>query len=257
MIGVAYNIYDGEELLEQSIAAIRKNVDLVVVVYQDVSNFGNRQPTSIRPMLESLSSKGLVDIIVEYVPDISKRGHGNEISKRQIGLDTCRKNGCTYFLSMDCDEFYRSDEFEAAKQTIIEEGYDSSACMMQTYYKDPTFAVDPPETYFVPFIYKADDRKFSLGNTWPVTVDPTRRLSVKRLLVLDRSTIQMHHMSYVRRDIRSKLLNSSANANFRDRIEEISKYHDNWEPGRQVLFAGKEKRLYNVVKVENYFNITI
>ena len=38
-IGVSYNLFDGEELLESSIKSIRKNVDYISVVYQTISNF--------------------------------------------------------------------------------------------------------------------------------------------------------------------------------------------------------------------------
>lgn len=40
-VGISYNLFDGEELLESSIKSIRDNVDYISVVYQTVSNFGN------------------------------------------------------------------------------------------------------------------------------------------------------------------------------------------------------------------------
>ena len=40
-LGVSYNVFDGEELLESSIKSIRDNVDHISVVYQTISNFGN------------------------------------------------------------------------------------------------------------------------------------------------------------------------------------------------------------------------
>ena len=39
-LGVSYNLFDGEELLEGSIKQIRSEVDYISVVYQEVSNFG-------------------------------------------------------------------------------------------------------------------------------------------------------------------------------------------------------------------------
>ena len=40
-LGVSYNIFDGEELLEGSIKQIKDQVDYISVVYQTISNFGN------------------------------------------------------------------------------------------------------------------------------------------------------------------------------------------------------------------------
>ena len=40
-LGVSYNVFDGEELLEGSIFQIRNEVDYISVVYQSISNFGH------------------------------------------------------------------------------------------------------------------------------------------------------------------------------------------------------------------------
>lgn len=255
-IGASYNIFDGTELLGKSIESIRSSVDYVSVVYQNTSNFGKRSTVDILQLLREFVQNKMVDEIREYVP-VGTVGHGNEIAKRQIGLDMCRSVGCTHFISMDCDEFYKKEQFDAAASIVVKGGYDSSACMMQTYYKEPTFALEPPETYFVPFIYKIDERSFKMSTKWPVIADPTRKMEPKKFLAFERSQLEMHHYSYVRSDIRAKLHNSSASGNFRNRIEEIAKYHDDWSSDKPAMLAGKEKRLYNVVKTQNYFNITI
>ena len=41
-LGISYNVFDGEELLEKSILCIRDQVDFISVVYQEKSNFGNQ-----------------------------------------------------------------------------------------------------------------------------------------------------------------------------------------------------------------------
>ena len=53
-LGVSYNIFDGEELLENSIKSIRENVDYISVVYQEVSNFGNPCDENLIPLLNDL-----------------------------------------------------------------------------------------------------------------------------------------------------------------------------------------------------------
>jgi len=257
MTGAAYNLFDGEELLEGSIRSIRESVNFVCVVFQEMSNFGISRKSPLRPVLEDLMTRGWVDQIFEYDPASAKKGHGNEIAKRQIGLDLCRNAGCNYFISMDCDEYYKPAEFAKAKSIIIEDGYDSSACMMQTYYKDPRYRLDPPETYYVPFLYRIDERRLEMGLRWPVVADPTRKMPPKNIMAFTRNVIEMHHFSMLRKDIRAKLWNSSANVNFKNRIEEIAQHYEMWSPGTQAMMPGKERRMYDTVQVENYFNINI
>ena len=83
-LGVSYNIFDGEELLEGSIKQIRSEVDYISVVYQTISNFGNKCNEELIPLLNRLKSEGLVDELYEYKPKIENGGHYNEIVKRNI-----------------------------------------------------------------------------------------------------------------------------------------------------------------------------
>ena len=41
-LGLAYNLFDGEELLEYSLRSIRNNVDYISVQYQEISNHGEK-----------------------------------------------------------------------------------------------------------------------------------------------------------------------------------------------------------------------
>jgi hypothetical protein len=160
-------------------------------------------------------------------------------------------------MTMDIDEFYKESELNFVKEIVEIDKYDSSACQMQTYYKTAEWAITPPESYYVPLIYKLDERRFKLGSKWPITADPTRRLEPKKLMIFMRDKIEMHHMSYVRKDIRAKLNNSSANGNWKNRIEELASYHDNWTPLKMARFAGSEERLYDIKQMQNYFNIIL
>lgn len=254
-LGACYNAFDGIELLESSIDSIRAVVDYVGVIYQEKSNFGNQPLEPVGPKIYRLVGMGKVDGVLEYVPE-KYGGHLNELAKRNDGMMMCKHDGCTHFMSIDVDEFYVADELLAAKNEMLRGDFDSSACKMQTYYRTGEFVLDPLEEYFVPLIYKLDDRKLSMSTKWPVVADPTRRMEPGKIRIFEREEIQMHHMSYVRKDIRAKLINSSAYPNFKLRVEEIASHYENWEYGMQALLAGKERRLYNVTKVENKFNIT-
>jgi hypothetical protein len=83
-LGVSYNIFDGEELLEGSIKQIRSHVDYVSVVFQTISNFGNQSNPELIPLLERLKSEGLIDELYHYNPKIDAGGHHNEMKKRTI-----------------------------------------------------------------------------------------------------------------------------------------------------------------------------
>ena len=73
-LGISYNVFDGEELLEKSILCIRDQVDFISVVYQEKSNFGNQCDPNLLPLLTSLKEKGLVDELFEYKPKINQGG---------------------------------------------------------------------------------------------------------------------------------------------------------------------------------------
>jgi len=141
---------------------------------------------------------------------------------------------------MDVDEFYIPGQFSYGKNDIFSGDYSISACQMISYYKFPDTILDPPEQYFVPFICKLDTlSEFVLGGIWPVLVDPSRRqMNLETAFrKYHRHELQMHHMSYVRKNIREKLENSSACFNFMRDIDRIVDHHERFTSGR-ALIAG-------------------
>ena len=254
ILGVSYNLFDGEELLEGSIKQIRDQVDYISVVYQTKSNFGNPADSNLVPLLQDLKSRGLVDTLYLYEPSTID-GFNNEVTKRNIGLDLSRKASCTHHMSMDSDEYYTAEEFKYMKDRVEEKDADAAYCKMQSYYKTWEYALDPPEEYYVATIYKIkDNAKFVFQYPCVVLVDPTRRMSkVNNPLVFDRQNVQMHHGSYIRNDVRSKLVNSSSRAAFVNDIDKIVNYYNTWEYPNKVLWGGNAKEL-TVVKVKNLFN---
>jgi hypothetical protein len=254
-LGISYNLFDSEELLEGSIKQIRDLVDYVSVVYQKKSNFGNPCTENLVPLLEKLKSDGLIDELFEYIPQ-SLGGHGNELNKRNIGLQISKTNGCTHHMSMDSDEYFLPNEFKYLKDKITEGDYDSSFAQMLTYYKSWEYQLDPPEEYYVPLIIKIkNNNEFTFNYPSPVLVDPTRRVSkLNEPLVLTRNEIQMHHGSYIRDDIRVKLINSSASVNFNNEIDNIVNHYNNWEYPDKVLWGGAPSKYLNIKKSNKLFN---
>ncbi len=253
-LGISYNVFDGEELLEGSIKQIRSEVDYISVVYQTTSNFGQKCNDGLVPLLDRLKSEGLIDILHEYIPTLNTHPHHNEILKRNIGLELSKNGGCTHHMSMDCDEYYSIDQFKFLKQEIINNDFDSSYCQMKTYYKSWEYQIFPPEEYFVSLIYKIKPNEyFGHGKNCPVTTDPTRQISSGKYRIFKREEIEMHHGSYIRNDIRKKFENSSASGNFRNDIEKLVQEYNTWEHPKPVLMAGLPSTYHAIKKVENLF----
>lgn len=254
-LGVAYNLFDGEELLEASILSIREAVDYIIVVYQTISNYGNQTETDLKSLLDDLKKKGLVDECYEYIPDLSKKGAFNEKEKRNIGLNIARKKGCTHLLSMDTDEFYLIDEFKAAKEYIVKNNLDCTACGFFAYIKKPTYRIIQQVPGNVPFIHKIKWNTVLGGKKhFPVQVDPTRSVSpYGKFWLFNNNALMMHHMVGIRADLHKKYKNSSFNdiaaTQYEERLERI-KNIENYELG--TLFENQ-----HIFEVENVFNITV
>jgi len=253
-VGVSYNVFDGEELLEGSIKSIRESVDYISVVYQTISNFGNQCDEGLVPLLERLKSEGLVDDIMQYKPKVNQGGHYNEISKRNLGLFLSEGAKCTHHMSMDTDEFYIKSQFEYMKNTLVEGDYDAAACQMRTYFKDPTYEVRPLNDYYVSLLFKIGRGvQFVMGHPFPVLVDPTRRMLTNNFKIFSREEIEMYHMSYIRKDIKSKLTNSSSNAAFVE-IDEFLRMYMEYEIG-DTFFTTKPPGHEITVLVDDRFKI--
>ena len=262
-LGVSYNVFDGEELLEYSIRSVRENVDYVSVVYQTVSNYGLACAKDLVQTLISLKAKGLIDELHEYTPQMLSRDKNNssynEIEKRNIGLNMSRRNDCTHHMSMDCDEFYISEQFKFMKKFIAENGYESAACPYQDYYKDSiyllSYACNVP---YVSSIYKINEETQFVyrSKDSPVQIDPTRKTNNKKYKIFDRTEIQMHHMTLVRSDLRRKFMNSSFYRKHGIRnMDEIIDHYSNWEYPEPAMSA--QGTLVDVIKVDRLFELPL
>ena len=66
-LGVSYNIFDGEELLENSIKSIRKNV-ITFLWFIKRYRILVIHVTNLIPLINRLKNEGLVDEIFKYRP---------------------------------------------------------------------------------------------------------------------------------------------------------------------------------------------
>jgi len=284
-LGISYNVFDGEELLEYSLMSVRDIADHISVVYQTTSNYGEENPNLLN-ILTNLQRKGLIDKLFEYTPktyskEVSdkhtigniqrvicadnngkatwRNGTLNELEKRDIGLKIAKANDCDVYMSMDADEIYETKQLQHALDTFDIGGYDSSFCQMQTFYKFPTHQIDPPETYYVSLFYKIKkDSKidFIANNQFPVSCDPTRRMKSGYAKIFTREEIQMYHYAYVRRNFESKVRNSSAQADKKTQEKIINHFKKFTKEDELAQMIGQYEGS-KVIKVENKFKIII
>lgn len=252
-LGVSYNAFDDSiELLEDSIKYIRDTVDFVSVVYQKISNYGAKGSEDTIHLLKDLQERKLIDQCYLFEPDLNL-GKINEVNKRNYGLHVCKEEKCTHFMTMDCDEYYIPEQFKRAFELFIEGDYDSSACQMQTYWKEKwRYKFAKPESYYVSLFFKVSDHLrfiYGLSGFGPL-VDPSRRSKPGRLKKYTRDEIEMHHMSYVRDDIRSKFMNSSAQGNWKTQIDRLVDHYDNWKFPEDILTAGNPLGVHKVVETK-------
>lgn len=245
--GVSYSLFDGEELLEPSILSIRDCVDYINVVYQKESWVGTPATENIEKFLQYLKEKNLIDEIIEYKVDPKEPDSFlQETAKRQIGLEHTVKAGCNYFLPMDVDEFYIKEEVEKAKNYIVDNDITYSYCTQVPYSDHPTKRiVSYIHPCFVMFFSKVNKYSKLVGasvSDAPCLVDKSRLLKRNKKLDNNKNFVQyvfhnvkMHHMTYVRNNLKRKFQNCST-------------------PARRKTSYSAE--IDSIFEVEDIFNIT-
>ena len=250
-LAIAYTVFNGLELLEQSIDQVRDHVDYVIVCYQQTSNTGQRSEI-VRKLVENIPGV----FPVEYHPNLLLNAKANERRKHQLMLDTARMLNCSHFIMAACDHFYRPEEFEAAKEYCSANDFDVTFTAMFTYYKYPTWQLTPIEEYYMPFIMRIHaDTAITATTKYPVLVDPSVRVNTcKRWDVLPQDMIMLHHYSVLRLNVRDKYVNAASQ--FKpDAIEayvrEFETYDIEKNPGVKY-FQGRQIKV-----VPDYFGLSL
>lgn len=242
-LGIAYNLFDGEELLPFNIANIRPVVDFISVIYQTKSYFGNlHDPT---PTLNQIKD---IDQVVNYESDLNLSPRQNELNIRNLGRQLSIKAGCSHHIAADVDEFYDRNQFNYAKTIDC----DMSLVYMNTYYKNPDYLIHPVQNNMVSFISPVDN-EYEFIEKYPFPIDQTRRLKkYENYKIFTRDEIIMHHMSYVRKDIRRKLVNSSNKYN----VDKFEQDFNTYKLGDRICIL-PDYINRRTMKVNNKFNIEI
>lgn len=249
-LGLSYMVFTGEELLPFACSAIRSQVDYISVTYQTKSYFGNPCDPGLIPLLEKLKSNKLIDEMVHYEHDSFLSPKENELRLRNLGLELSRNMDCTYHISSDVDEFYLSEQIDCAKKEIRD--YDFSLVPFVNYYKDPCYLVPKQKNLFVSFIHPVSN-SYEINPNFPFRIEITRKMkNCDKYKVFSSDEVLMHHMTYVRKNIRTKFENS-CNKNHQD-IEELCRNHELHKLGDKVCII-PDYINHKTVKVENRFGI--
>ncbi len=262
-LGIAYNIFNGEELLEDSLKRLRKHADYIILTYQTISNVGIKEDTNLFETLNKID-KSLFEDIVLFEPDFDITPKLNQTNKRQLGLEMARKNECTHFMTTDCDEFYIDEQFEYAKKVIQKYDYKSTACELINYFHTSSFQMCERKQY-VPFIFKINAHtKFKFQMKMKVPVEPARVCSNRKFYLFDKNELLMHHMSYVRKNtnsLKSKLINSPNLHMFKDIVEDYLMYYERWTPKQPAVnphvFKSGKMPTENINIIKNPIKLTV
>lgn len=259
-LAAIFNVWDGEELLEQAIINVRPLVDVVIVTWQQLSNAGNVNP-ELWVVLRKVEKLGLVDYFQNFTPGTGKSLIYTESRKRSGALQIAKEFECSHYIFIDVDEFYDQRQFLTAKKYIEQNEVFNSFCKMYTYFLKPTWRLNPMEQYHVPFIQKITTKSrvgtMKVMDRWSFSVDPTRAPSPEgKTIIFEPEQLVMHHYSWVRKNLEQKLRNSSANDNtaFSFQVDTLLMECKNFKNDGRALPYYKN---YTITEVDNIFNLNL
>ena len=253
-IGLGIVAFEGTEHLANIITEFRDIVDYVVIGLQRKSYHGDPiDETDLNEIFRLKDEDHLVDNVLEVVLDTSKEPRVQETDKRNMILQDMENHGCSHGIVIDSDEYYTHKSLLRAIQEIDENDYEMTYCQYINYYADyKHFLVYPfKDGMYVPFISKTKYRHSFECIDFPLPSDPTRRF-VRPFDRIDRvklpngqlmdqkhytveyhifpwEVVKMHHLSWLRADMRKKINNWSSKTCFKDYNNLIDKAIDTYE----------------------------
>lgn len=255
-LGASINIFDGEELLLDLIYSVRKEVDYLSVIYQSVGHWGNNLANPhLLTFLHSLKEAGLVDEVYEWKTNGAASGveefNSLDMQKREKGLELARDNGCTHFLNLDNDELYTNSDLTYMKRVMMGKkgrSVDYSVLRHFQYYKSSGLILKHKEQeYVMGIIPIRAETKFEYGVFSPFPIDPGRKVLGKKIIEFWRFEVCMHHLSYVRKDIRTKLVSAHARDGNLLALDKITDRYQNYKyPERGFWGHGIEVELKKI-----------
>jgi hypothetical protein len=245
-LAACYTVYNGLELLDDSIDQIKDQVDEVIICWQIFSNYGDR----CEKIYDQVKEWRKKYTVIEFIPNFTKDSKTNEKVKHQRLIDKAKELDCTHFFLSATDHFYKPSETEYAKKFMIDNPQvKTTYTKMATYFKTTKMRLYPLEPYFMPFICSTS---VSMGNKAPVIVDPACMFHpFNPSYVFKESEVLMHHYSWLRLDIRNKLENAAAKVNWNNRIDEFVDKYENFKIGDSFPYYPN----HNIIECKEEFNL--
>lgn len=249
---VCITVYNGLEFLKPCVNHYLHFVDEVVICYQDKSHLY----TDRRPVGEFVRTEfsGHPQVIIDEYKPARLSFKKNEIAKHNQMVGVARKNGATHFIISAVDHFYALDDVNGVINKSQE--FDCTFTYCDTYYKHPTWQIDPKVPHLMPFICKMyPHTQVTRIPNYPVFVDPAVKINTyKNYHIFDESEITVHNYSMIRGDIKEKFKNRYipmkwGAAKIERMIEEYENYDIELNPGIERYHGAKIKI------VPNYFNL--
>ena len=249
--------FEGTEHLYNIISELRDLIDYVSVGVQDVSYHGDPLPAIDKQEIERLQNDGLVDTVIPIILDLNKHAREQETDKRNKIIEDAEQHGCSHIIVIDSDEYYTHSSFLRGLKAIDEHDYEQTYCQYINYYHDYNHVLIYPfkDGMFVPFVTKTKYRYGFDSVDFNKPSDPTRRYlrpydSVKKVEdskgkvhevkhftvdyhIFEWNEVKMHHLSWIRADIRKKLNMWSSKKcfdNFYDLIDKAVYTFEQFDP---------------------------
>jgi hypothetical protein len=252
-LAALYTVFNGLELLEKSIKQIEPYVNDIVICYQKTSNTGNIS-NDVEQFCKRFA-EGKFHVI-EFIPDLKMNTKQNERNKHQQMIDFAKELKCTHFIISACDHFYTGNDFLNGKYICNINDYDVTFTKMYTYYKNPTWQINPIEDYYCPFICKLyPHTRVERMPNYPVHTDPSLQYSTcNKHYTFPLSMVALHHYSMVRVNIKDKFLNAAASMRWKDSdVQRFILEYSTANPKDNLplsYFGGRK-----LIEVPNYFDL--
>lgn len=249
-----YTVFNGLELLEKSIEQIYNYVDEIIICTQ---KFSNTRLKGNEFIPKSIYAKEKI-FFCEYEPDFKLNTKANERAKHNLLINEAKKRGATHFFLSAVDHFFLKEDFIKAK--IKARNYDVTLTQMYTYFKKPTWQLDPPEDYWMPFICKLyPHTEFTPAQYNQFHTDPSVRINTRETIYgFPRHEISMYHYSAVRKDITNKFRNAAASIRWTPEIikgfeDEFKNYDIQKNEGVKYFGGRKIKEVPDIFELAPIF----
>lgn len=247
-LAACYTVFNGIELLEDAIESIESEVDEIIISYQLISNYGN-----ISDEFLYWKDKHPQYYYIEFNPNLSIDAKSNEKRKHQQLIEKARDLRCTHFFLSATDHLYITKELQFAKEKVKSNGFITTYTRMRTYFKSNDLCLNPLELYYMPFICST---KVNIGVHAPVVVDPACAFKpFAPFYVFPENEVLMHHFSWLRYDIDSKLDNAAAKVNWLNKVNEFKERYKKFKLGDKFPYYPKHEiiKCDPVFKLRNFY----